>query len=163
VILIDGFSKRYAMTGWRLGYAAAPSDICKGMIKLLNNMTSCPSSFIQYGGIAALRGPQEAVQMMRKELEARRDQIYQAFKEVRSVSAVKPKGAFYLFVKVSEVLDRLGMTSEQFVQHLLDRFGVAVLHGSAMGKHGEGYIRISFGASSKTITEGVERIKSAIT
>ena len=161
VIIIDGFSKKYAMTGWRLGYAVVPKEVVTPMSKLLNNLTSCPSSFVQRCGVAALKGPEDSVRRMVGAFSERRDVVYQEVGKVRGVSAVMPRGAFYLFVNIKEVLSRANMNSEQFVLHILDRDGVATLHGTAMGSYGEGYLRISFANSIENLQEGVRRIGEA--
>lgn len=161
VIIVDGFSKRYAMTGWRLGYAIVPKWIVDPMTKLLNNMTSCPSQFVQRAAIEALRGPQDPMWMMVKEYERRRDVVMKEIEKVKGISYVKPHGAFYLFVNVNDVLSKLKMGSEGLVMRLIDDYGVAVLHGSAMGSYGEGYIRISFANSVENLVEGIRRIGEA--
>ncbi len=161
VILVDGFSKRYAMTGWRLGYAVVPSDLVEPMTKLLNNMTSCPNQFVQYAGIEALRGPQDSVKKMVKAYEERRNVVMEKLKEVEGITYLKPQGAFYVFVNVQKILSRAGMTSEQLVTRLIENYGVAVLHGSSMGAYGEGFIRISFANSIENLVEGISRLGRA--
>ena len=161
VIVINGFSKKYAMTGWRLGYALVPTEVSNPMSKLLNNMTSCPSSFVQRGGLAAIRGPQDSVERMVNAFSKRRDVVYEEINRVKGVSAVKPRGAFYLFVNVNELLSRINMNSEQFVLHILNKYGVATLHGTAMGSYGEGYLRISFANSIENLREGIRRLGKA--
>ncbi|MEM2910343.1 MAG: pyridoxal phosphate-dependent aminotransferase [Nitrososphaerota archaeon] len=161
VILVDGFSKRYAMTGWRLGYAVVPSDLVEPVTKLLNNMTSCPSQFVQYAGIEALRGPQDSVRRMVKAYEERRNAVMEELKKIEGVTYLKPQGAFYTFVNVQKILSRVGMNSEQLVARLIEDYGVAVLHGSSMGKYGEGFIRISFANSVENLVEGISRLGKA--
>jgi len=161
VILVDGFSKRYAMTGWRLGYAVVPSGLVDPMTKLLNNMTSCPSQFVQYAGIEALKGPQDSVRKMVNTYESRRNAVLEELKKVEGITYLKPQGAFYLFINVQKVLSRVGMSSEQLVVKLIEDYGVAVLHGSSMGSYGEGFIRISFANSIENLLEGISRLGRA--
>lgn len=161
VILVDGFSKRYAMTGWRLGYAVVPSDLVEPMTKLLNNMTSCPNQFVQYAGIEALRGPQDSVRQMVKAYEERRNAVMEKLKEIENITYLRPQGAFYAFINVQKILSRVGMNSEQLVTRLIEDYGVAVLHGSSMGAYGEGFIRISFANSIENLLEGISRLERA--
>ncbi|MCS7135640.1 MAG: pyridoxal phosphate-dependent aminotransferase [Nitrososphaerota archaeon] len=161
VILVDGFSKRYAMTGWRLGYAVVPSDLVEPMIKLLNNMTSCPNQFVQYAGIEALRGPQDSVKQMVKAYEERRNAVMEKLKTIEGITYLRPQGAFYAFINVQKILSRVGMNSEQLVTRLIEDYGVAVLHGSSMGANGEGFIRISFANSIENLVEGISRLERA--
>ncbi|MEM3401268.1 MAG: pyridoxal phosphate-dependent aminotransferase [Nitrososphaerota archaeon] len=161
VILVDGFSKRYAMTGWRLGYVVAPSDLVEPMTKLLNNLTSCPNQFVQYAGIEALRGPQDSVKQMVKAYEERRNAVMEKLKEIENITYLRPQGAFYAFINVQKILSRVGMNSEQLVARLIEDYGVAVLHGSSMGAYGEGFIRISFANSVENLIEGISRLKRA--
>ncbi|MEM3884897.1 MAG: pyridoxal phosphate-dependent aminotransferase [Nitrososphaerota archaeon] len=161
VILVDGFSKRYAMTGWRLGYVVAPSDLVEPMTKLLNNLTSCPNQFVQYAGIEALRGPQDSVKQMVKAYEERRNAVMEKLKEIENITYLRPQGTFYAFINVQKILSRVGMNSEQLVARLIEDYGVAVLHGSSMGAYGEGFIRISFANSVENLIEGISRLKRA--
>lgn len=162
IILVDGFSKRYAMTGWRLGYVAVSEEIYPYLLKLLNNMTSCPVSFVQRAAIAAIRGPQEPVYEMIREYERRRDVVVEELSKIEGIRFARPTGAFYAFVDVSKPLERLGKKSEEFVMSLIERYGVAVLHGTAMGSYGEGFIRISFANSVENIREGIRRLGEAV-
>ncbi|MEM2079874.1 MAG: aminotransferase class I/II-fold pyridoxal phosphate-dependent enzyme, partial [Nitrososphaerota archaeon] len=154
-------SKRYAMTGWRLGYVVAPSDLVEPMTKLLNNLTSCPNQFVQYAGIEALRGPQDSVKQMVKAYEERRNAVMEKLKEIENITYLRPQGAFYAFINVQKILSRVGMNSEQLVARLIEDYGVAVLHGSSMGAYGEGFIRISFANSVENLIEGISRLKRA--
>ena len=149
------------MTGWRLGYAVAPKHVSQCMEKLLNNMTSCPVSFVQRAAVAALKGLQKPVEQMVDTFAERRKVICQLTRNIDDVSIVEPEGAFYLFVNVKKILRRMGINSETLVQRLPERHGVAVLHGSAMGRHGEGYVRFSFANSIGNIREGIRRFKMA--
>jgi len=162
VVLIDGFSKRYAMTGWRLGYTAISKQFHPYLVKVLNVMTSCPVSFAQHAAIAALRGPQEPVYEMVREYEKRRDVVVEELSKIDGIRFVKPTGAFYAFVDISRILSRVGKNSEEFVLDLIEKYGVAFLHGTAMGSYGEGYIRISFANSIDNIRKGIGRLRRAV-
>jgi aspartate/methionine/tyrosine aminotransferase len=162
IVLVDGFSKRYAMTGWRLGYVAVSRHIHPYLVKVLNIMTSCPVSFAQCAAIAALRGPQDPVYEMVREYEKRRDVIVEELSKIDGLRFVKPTGAFYAFVDVSRILSRVGKNSEEFVIDLIEKYGVAFLHGRAMGSYGEGHIRISFANSIDNIRKGIGRLKQAV-
>jgi aspartate/methionine/tyrosine aminotransferase len=162
VVLVDGFSKRYAMTGWRLGYVAISKHIHPYLVKVLNIMTSCPVSFAQRAAIAALRGPQEPVYEMVREYEKRRNVVVEELSRIDGLRFVKPTGAFYAFVDISRILSRVGRSSEEFVLDLIEKYGVAFLHGTAMGSYGEGYIRISFANSIDNIRKGIGRLKQAV-
>lgn len=162
VILVDGFSKRYAMTGWRLGYVAINKEIYPYLVKILNVMTSCPVSFAQRAAIAALRGPQKPVYEMVREYEKRRNVVVEELSKIDGLRFTKPTGAFYAFVDISRVLAKTGKNSEEFVLDLIEKYGVAFLHGTAMGDYGEGYIRISFANSVDNIRKGIRRLNQAV-
>ncbi len=154
-ILINAFSKTYAMTGWRLGYAAASPEIVTTMIKLHSCMNSCASSVSQAAGIAALNGPQDSVGEMVDEFQRRRDYFVDALNEIDGFHCVKPQGAFYAFVNVSEI----NSSSEEVALDLLKKIGVASVPGSAFGGHGEGYIRFSYAASMNSLESAINRMK----
>lgn len=156
-VTLGGFSKTYAMTGWRLGWAIAPPPIFKELNKLQTQSITCATSFVQKAGVEALKGPQTAVEEMKKEFKARRDLIYDLMQEIPSLSCPRPKGAFYLFPSYDK-----GMPSEDLAALLLEKAHVAVTPGSAFGPSGEGHIRVSYAASRKDIIEGMERIKRAM-
>lgn len=162
VILVDGFSKRYAMTGWRLGYLAVSRHLYPSVVKLLNIMTSCPASFTQRAAIAALQGPQEPVYQMVREYERRRDLAVEELSKIDGIRFIKPSGAFYAFIDVSSILERCGKNSEQFVLDLIEKYGVAFLHGTAMGDFGEGHIRMCFANSAENIVKGLRRFREAV-
>ncbi len=162
LIIADGFSKRYAMTGWRLGWLLTPKEMMPYIFKLLNVMTSCPPAFNQHGGIAALKGPQDPVYKMAREYERRRDIVVEELSKIEGINFVRPTGAFYALVDVSKVLERLGLRSAEFVIRLIEEYGVALLHGTALGSNGEGYIRISFAASEESIRQGIRRLGKAV-
>jgi aspartate/methionine/tyrosine aminotransferase len=157
-IVINGFSKAYAMTGWRLGYAYASGEIIDSMTRIQQSTTTCPVSFVQKAGIAALRGPQEPVEKMVEEYDRRRRFVVEKLNEIRGVRCVKPRGAFYVFPDISE----LGMPSSEFCLRLLEETGVSTTPGSVFGKCGEGHIRVSYASSIQVISEAIERIKEFV-
>jgi aspartate aminotransferase len=164
-VLINGVSKAYSMTGWRLGYAASVTDIIKGMAKIQSHSTSNASSISQYAAIAALTDSQDAVERMRREFEKRRDLLHSKINSIRGLSAVLPEGAFYLFVNIKELFGKKYAGKEivnslDFSLYLLNEARVAVVPGSAFGT--EGYIRISYAASVEMLEKGVERIRAAV-
>ncbi|OPY34099.1 MAG: putative aspartate aminotransferase 2 [Methanomassiliicoccales archaeon PtaU1.Bin124] len=156
-ITLGGFSKTYAMTGWRLGWAIAPAPIFKELNKLQMQSITCAVSFVQNAGVEALRGPQKAVADMKKEFKARRDLIYDLTMEIPQMHCPRPHGAFYLFPSYD-----IDMPSEDLAAYLLEKAHVALTPGSAFGPSGEGHLRISYAASRKDIIEGMERIKKAL-
>ena len=161
-IIVDGFSKTFAMTGWRLGYLIAPEQVVPPTVTLLNNMTSCPAAFAQKAAVAALRGPMEPVRKMVQKYEERRRAVVSEVNKIEHLHVFEPPGTFYAFVNAREVLSKAGMNSEDFCKRTLEKQGVALLHGSAMGSFGEGYVRISFANSVENIVEGVRRLASAV-
>jgi len=166
-VLVDGFSKTYAMTGWRLGYGVANKELIKQLTNLENNCIACASTFNQFGGIEALSGPQDSVDKMVKEYMERRDLIVELLNEIKGITCLKPKGAFYVFPNVTQACRNLGFANaEEFQEYLLNSFGVAVLARTSFGKKNEGeteeYIRISYATSKDLIREGMKRIKSAV-
>ncbi len=157
-ILIDGFSKAYSMTGWRLGYAVAPEEIIHKMDLLLADAVSCTTSFVQKGGVEALRNSQEFVDMMMDHFAERREAIVSGLNEVPGFSCIYPKGAFYVFPNIKET----GMESEELADYLLDEAGVCLLPGTAFGSQGEGYLRLSYASSLEEIEKGIEKMKEAM-
>jgi aspartate aminotransferase len=156
-ILLDGFSKTYAMTGWRLGYGVMPEWLVEGVNKLMVNSNSCAASFTQRAALAALTGPQTAVDQMVEQFRRRRDVFCQALNTIPGFRCVPPGGAFYAFANVEQT----GMPSKDLADLLLERAGVACLNGGSFGEHGEGYIRFSFANSLENLQEAVERIRAA--
>ncbi len=156
-IILDGFSKTYAMTGWRLGYAVAQKNIAKIFNKFLVSSNSCTATFTQIAGIEALRGPQNAVDKMVSEYKKRRDFIVNALNEIKGISVLKPEGAFYVFPNIKS----LEISSNEFVMKLLED-GVATIPGNTFGKYGEGFIRISYANSLENLKIAVERIKNTV-
>jgi aspartate aminotransferase len=156
-ILLDGFSKTYAMTGWRLGYGVMPEWLVEGVNKLMVNSNSCAASFTQRAALAALTGPQTAVDQMVEQFRRRRDVFCQALNTIPGFRCVPPGGAFYAFANVEQT----GMPSKDLADLLLERAGVACLNGGSFGEHGEGYIRFSFANSLENLQEAAERIRAA--
>lgn len=154
-IYINGFSKAYSMTGWRLGYGIAPAELITEMTKIQEASTSSSTSFVQAAGIVALRGPQEFTRKMREEYRKRRDVIVKGLSSIKGISCTKPGGAFYAFPNIK----RLGVDSLEFCEILLREAGVAAVPGSGFGPYGEGHIRFSYATSMENIEEAIERVK----
>ncbi|MCM3227240.1 aminotransferase [Terribacillus saccharophilus] len=153
-ILISGFSKSFAMTGWRLGYAAGPAELIQAMTKIHQYTIMCAPTMAQYGAVEALRSGSASVEHMRKSYRQRRNFVTSAFEEM-GLMTNRPGGAFYIFPSIKET----GMTSEAFAEALLIEEKVAVVPGSVFGESGEGYIRCSYATSMKQLTEAMKRIK----
>ena len=158
IILLDGFSKTYAMTGWRLGYGVMPAPLAAMVTKLMVNSNSCTASFTQRAGLEAITGDQSAVETMRATFDVRRKHIVGLLNDVPGISCHLPKGAFYVFPNVRGV----GLKSDELQRRILSEAGVACLAGTAFGAEGEGYLRFSYAASIETIEEGVRRVRSLI-
>lgn len=154
-VYVNGFSKAYAMTGWRLGYAVAPVEIIAEMDKILQASTSCVAGFVQAAGVAALNGPQDCIEKMRKEYHKRRDVIVDGLNSIDGFECAKPEGAFYVFPSIK----KLGVPSLEFCERLLRDVGVAAVPGSGFGPYGEGHVRFSYATSMENIGEGIERVK----
>jgi aspartate/methionine/tyrosine aminotransferase len=154
-IILDGFSKTYAMTGWRLGYGIMHPDLAKHMEMLMVNSNSCPAAFTQIAAMEALKGPQDAVEVMRQAFLERRNWLVNALNNIDGISCCLPKGAFYAFPDISS----FKIPSEQFASRLLDEAGVAAAWGTAFGKFGEGYMRLSYANSLDNIKIAVDRIE----
>lgn len=161
-VLVDGFSKSYAMTGWRLGYGVMPQALQQRVTKLLINNASCTATFVQHAGIAALTGPQDFVTRMGAELRARRDLMVSGLASIDGVTCPSPAGAFYAFPDLSSLLEQRGLTADAFADRLLAEHGVAVLAGTAFGPGGAGHLRLSFAAPRAEIERGVERVACAV-
>ena len=157
-ITLDGFSKTYAMTGWRLGYAVVPPALVPVYSRLIINSVSCTNAFAQAGGVEALRGPQDAADAMREEFRARRSLIVDGLNAIDGVRCVMPHGAFYAFPNVSS----FGPSSAEIADHLLYDAGVSCLAGTAFGRHGEGYLRLSYANSREKIAAALERIGESL-
>ncbi len=154
-IILDGFSKTYAMTGWRLGYGVMPRHIAEAVTRLAINCNSCVPGFTQLAGVAALTGPQDDVQTMLQEFRRRRDAIVAGLNEIPDVRCLMPEGAFYVFPNVSAY-------GEGVADYLLQEAGVALLDGGGFGAQGRGYMRISYANSLENIEKALERIADAL-
>ncbi len=152
-ITINGFSKSYAMTGWRLGYMAAPEAIAKAVDSIQSHSTSNPNSFAQKGAIAALKGDQQPLSDMHDEFDMRRHYMYDRISKIANITAVKPQGAFYVLVNISQ----LGLTSQNFADRLLSKANVAVVPGAAFGD--DRTIRLSYATSIDVIKKGLDRFQ----
>jgi aspartate/methionine/tyrosine aminotransferase len=150
-ILLDGFSKTFAMTGWRLGYAAVPDPLVEPLTRLFINCHSCTSPAYQLAGVAALTGPWDAVETMMSEFRARRRLIVDLLNVIPGVSCIEPSGAFYAFPNVSGT----GLAARELQDRLLEEVGVAMLAGTAFGGFGEGYMRVSYANSQENIREAL--------
>lgn len=157
-ITLNGFSKCYSMTGWRLGYAAAPVEFIKAMVRVHAYINTCAPSFVQEAGITALEKAEPDVQEMVKEYQRRRDYAVSAINAIDGLSCKTPGGAFYIFVNIKA----LGKTSAEMADYLLDHAKIAAVPGSAFGPEGEGYIRLSYACSYERIVEAMERLKKAV-
>lgn len=157
-ILLDGFSKTYAMTGWRLGYGVMRKDLAQKIAQLMVNSNSCTCAFIQMAGVEALKGPQDAVDKMVAEFRKRREVIVNGLNKIKGITCKKPRGAFYVFPNITGT----GMKSKELSDYLLNEAGVAVLPGTSFGKYGEGYLRISFANSVENINKALDRISQAL-
>jgi aspartate/methionine/tyrosine aminotransferase len=157
-IILDGFSKAYAMTGWRLGYGVMRRDLAAKMAQLMVNTASCAAAFTQMAGIAALRGPKEPVRAMVAEFRRRRDVIVDGLNAIEGVSCTRPHGAFYAFPNVA----RLDADSKRLADFLLTDAGVACLSGTAFGRHGQGFLRFSYANSVEQIQEALRRVAEAL-
>ena len=153
-IILDGFSKTYAMTGWRIGYGVMPEQLVPHFSKLNTNSVSCTPSAIQVAGVEALQGPQEKTYEFRDEFKARRDVFVGGLNEIPGVRCPMPKGAFYAFPNI----DGTGMTSRRFADDLLQDYGVASLAGESFGQYGSGCVRFSFANSIENLSRALERI-----
>ena len=158
-ILIEGFSKTYAMTGWRLGYGVMPENVADMVSKFMVNSNSCTASFTQRAGIQALTGSQEDSENMIAEFKERKSVIVDGMNSIPGISCRTPKGAFYVFPNIKET----GMTSEEAENKFLNVAGVACLKGTSFGANGEGYIRFSYANSKENIREALERIERVLT
>ena len=157
-IILDGFSKSYAMTGWRLGYGIMPPELVPHISRLATNSVSCAASFSQIAGIAALDGPQDEVQQMAAEFARRRRLIADGLQAIPGVNCPEPEGAFYAFPSIKDT----GLTSAEFEARAMQDAGVALLSGAAFGKFGEGYVRLSYANSAANISKALERLDAMV-
>jgi aspartate aminotransferase len=152
-ITVNGFSKSYAMTGWRLGYLAAPDAVSRAVDSIQSHTSSNPCSFSQYGALAALKGDQQPLADMREEFEMRRNYMFDRISKISNVTAVKPQGTFYILVNISQ----LGLTSQNFADRLLSKANVAVVPGAAFGD--DRTVRFSYATSLDVIKKGLDRFQ----
>ncbi len=157
-IILDGFSKTYAMTGWRLGYGVMNPTLAEQITKLMINSNSCTAAFTQMAGIRALRDDQASVAKMVETFRQRRDRVVELLNQVEGISCRAPLGAFYVFPNVTNVTDN----SSELANFLLEEVGVAVLGGTAFGHYGEGYLRLSYATSMEMLEEGIEKIAQGV-
>jgi aspartate aminotransferase len=155
-ILLDGFSKTYAMTGWRMGYGVMRADLATHIARLMTNSNSCTASFSQVAGIEALRGSQKSVEVMRAEFKKRRNVMVAGLNKIKGFSCRLPHGAFYVFPNIKET----GWPSKKLADALLDDAGVAALSGTAFGDFGEGYLRFSVANSIENIEKALNRVSA---
>jgi aspartate aminotransferase len=153
-ILLDGFSKTYAMTGWRMGYGVMRPDLAAQIARLMTNSNSCTASFTQVAGIEALRGDQSSVEKMAQEFKRRRDFFVAGLNKLHGFSCRMPKGAFYTFPNI----EKTGWPSKKLATALLEEAGVACLSGTAFGDYGEGYLRFSVANSLENLEKALTRI-----
>ena len=156
IIILNGFSKAFAMTGWRLGVAIGPEEIIEKMNLMLNTIVSCVPPFIQYAGIEALEGDQHAIKEMRRKYQQRRDIFIKGLNSIKGISCNIPSGAMYAFLNISKTK----LSSNEFSHKCLHEAGVALLPGNCFGIYGEGYARVTFANSSKNIHEGIKRLQA---
>ena len=152
-ITVNGFSKSYAMTGWRLGYLGAPEAVAKAVDSIQSHSTSHPASFVQRAGLVALKGDQQPIADMREEFDMRRNYMFDRITKIPNITAVKPQGAFYILVNISQ----LGLTSQNFADRLLSKANVAVIPGAAFGD--DRTIRLSYATSIDIIKKGLDRFQ----
>jgi aspartate aminotransferase len=161
-VLVDGFSKTYAMTGWRLGFAVFPPALAERAIAFAVNAYSCVPPFVQHAGVTALAGPQECVESFVATLRDRRSQLLNGLTGIRGVVCRPPAGAFYVYADVRRLLSARDMTTEVFAARLLEEGGVATLPGTAFGDRGVGYLRLSFAGTDRDVVEGARRIRGFV-
>ncbi len=157
-MIVDGFSKAYSMTGWRLGYIVAPKKIIHKIDMLFADVASCTTSFVQKGGVAALEDGQDFVDHIMKQFSERRNAIVDGLNEVPGFSCIRPKGAFYVFPNISKT----GMNSEDLANYIIEKAHVCLLPGTAFGSQGEGFLRLSYASSLENIHEGIDRLKQTM-
>jgi aspartate aminotransferase len=157
-IIVDGFSKTYAMTGWRLGYGIMPADLAERVGLLLTHSIGCTATFTQYAGIEALKGPQEQVEVARNAFKERRDTIVAGLRDIHGISCQRPGGAFYVFPNVKA----FGKPVDELAHYVLEKVGVALLPGTAFGEMGEGYLRLCYANSLQNIHTALYLLNEAL-
>ena len=158
-IILDGFSKTYSMTGWRIGYGVFPNELVEPISRLVTNSVSCTASFTQMAAIEAIKGSQSEPNNMVEKFKERRDIVVEGLNDIPGIKCAVPQGAFYAFPNITGT----GLSSSQFATQILEKAGVAVLAGESFGKFGTGYIRISFANSTENLVEAMRRIKNFLT
>ena len=153
-VILDGFSKTYAMTGWRAGYGVMPLELVEPISRLVTNSVSCTASFTQYAALEAIAGPQDAPNSMVEEFARRRHIIVDGLNAIKGIRCLTPKGAFYAFPNV----EGTGLSSREFADRALQEAGVACLAGESFGEYGNGFVRFSFANSVENIEEALRRI-----
>jgi aspartate/methionine/tyrosine aminotransferase len=156
-VLLDGFSKYYAMTGWRLGYMVTPIKMAKRLQDFLVSAISCTASFTQWAGVEALTGDQNFISNMMKRFKEKRDKIVNGLNSIEGFRCLAPKGAFYTFPNI----EGTGMSSKECAEHLLYKAGIAVLPGTAFGPYGEGFLRFSYATTIENIDIAIKKIKES--
>ena len=163
VLVVNGLSKTFAMTGWRMGYLVARKDVINVLSNVAVNFYSCTTSFVQKAVVAAYKGSWEPVKEIVETFRKRRDLLHSLLSEIYGFEVWKPAGAFYIFPRIKKLLDEVGMDSRDFALYLLNNYGVVVLPGTAFpDKAGEGFLRFSYASSFEDIEEGSKRIKKAV-
>jgi aspartate aminotransferase len=157
-IILDGFSKSYAMTGWRMGYGILPEELVPHIVKLAVNSVSCAASFTQMAAVAALEGPKDEVEAMIAEFGIRRRLIADGLRSIPGVHCPEPEGAFYAFPSIKDT----GLTSAEFEDRAMNEAGVALLSGSAFGEFGEGYVRLSYANSQDNIKQAIDKLDKMV-
>lgn len=157
-ILVDGFSKSFCMTGWRLGWAVMPASLAERVELLMTHSVGCTATFSQIAGLAALQGPADQIATLRSTYKRRRDMVVEAMNAIEGVTCATPAGAFYAFPDVSS----FGRSSKEIAERLLKEGFVAVLPGTDFGDNGEGYIRISYVCEDDELKEGLKRIATVL-
>ena len=157
-IIVNGFSKKYSMTGWRLGWIASDKALISAMIRIHQYTTVCVTTFAQHGAVEALTGPQDEINQMVAEFDRRRNFVYTQLSKMPGVKTLKPKGAFYIFPNIKAT----GQNSEALTQYLLEEAKIAVVPGSVFGKYGEGYIRISYANSYENLEIAMSNMRAAL-
>lgn len=157
-IILDGFSKSYSMTGWRLGFGVMNEMLAQHITRLMTNSNSCTSALTQWAGVEALTGPQESVEQMRRAFQERRDVIVEGMNQIPGFTCKKPEGAFYVFPNITGT----GWSSRKMADYILNEAGVACISGTAFGEYGEGYMRFSYANSLENIREALRRIRAAV-
>lgn len=156
-VLLDGFSKYFAMTGWRLGFMVAPVKMADKLQDFLVSAVSCTADFTQWAGVEALTGDQSFIADMMKRFKEKRDRIVKGLNQINGFKCLSPRGAFYAFPNIKKT----GMNSQECADHILYKAGVAALPGTAFGPYGEGYLRFSYANTLKNIDEAIERIEKS--